>query len=107
MQRRDFLRGLFAFGIAAACGKPPGAEAAPLPAQSINLDPPAPRAETQDAILTDEDMAGARFEPVWRRPGHRPRGYAWGQRRSRRRYHQPRSYDRPRRRYWRRHRHGW
>lgn len=105
MQRRSFLRGLFAFGVvAAACSKPPGAEAAPLLRQDLEIEAAPPRAETQKAIL-DEDMGGARFEPVWHRPGHRPRGNAWGQRRWRRRYYvRPRTYYRPRPRVYRRRR---
>lgn len=101
MQRRDFLRGLFAFGVAAACAKPPGAEAAPLPAQASTLEPAPPRAEMQDAILDGEDLAGARFEPVFHKPGHSPRGHAWGQRRWRpRHHHRPRPHHGRRRHRW-------
>lgn len=102
MQRRTFLIGLFAVtATVAACGRPPGAEAAPLPVQPLDPGPEPARAEMQSAVADDGDLAAAHVQPVWHRRWHRPRGRAWG---LRRRYWGPRYYYRPRRRYWRRRR---
>lgn len=85
MQRRTFLRGLFAAAVVTAgcAARPPGADAAPLPAR------PTPPVDP----MTDD--AGARVEKaqyyiVRRRRYYRPR------RRIVRRYY----YVRPRRRYY-------
>ncbi len=91
MDRRGLLKGLFAFGaVVAACGaKPPGAEAAPLPARPT--PPAAPEAQMAPAVATDADVAGAKVDNVY-----------WVVRR--RYYYRPRRvyYIRPRRRYYRR-----
>jgi hypothetical protein len=102
MERRSFLKGLFAAAaVAAGCAaRPPGAEAAPLPARPT---PPVEPKVAGPAVADDADVAAAKVEKaqyyvVRRRWRPRRRVY-------RRVYYvRPRRvyYYRPRRVYYRR-----
>ena len=61
MERRSFLKGLFAAAaVAAGCAaRPPGAEAAPLPARPT---PPVEPKVAEPAVAEDADIAAAKVE---------------------------------------------
>lgn len=97
MDRRGFLKGLFALGaVAVACGKPPGAEAAPAPlAPSPEmLDDAARAVAAQEGKAKDDGVETTNWY-------YRRRVYY---RRPRRVYYRPRRvyYRRPVRVYYRR-----
>lgn len=103
MERRSFLKGLFAAAVVAAgcAAKPPGAEAAPLPARPttpVEPDLAAP------AVADDADIAGAKVEKaqyyVVRRRRWRPRRRVYYVRPRRVYYYRPRRVYYRRRIYW-------
>jgi hypothetical protein len=94
MERRDFLKAAFGFGLGAVT-LATAAKAAPLAVQPLTDGPaPQPDAQAQPAVADDNDVAQVKAEQVhWRRRRHHHHHWGW-----RHRHHR-----RWRRRHWRRH----
>ncbi|WP_458760630.1 twin-arginine translocation signal domain-containing protein [Afipia sp. TerB] len=99
MERRDFLKAAFGFGLGAVAVAS-AAKAAPLAVQPLTDGPaPQPEVKAQPAVADEKDVAQLKAEQVhWRRRHWHPH---WGWRHRRR--HWRRWHRRHWRRRWRRH----
>lgn len=97
MERRDFLKAAFGFGLGAVA-LASAAKAAPLAVQPLaGGQAPQPEVKAQPAVAHENDVAQAKVENVhWRRRHWHRRHWGWGHRR--------RHWRRWHRRHWRRYR---
>jgi hypothetical protein len=97
MERRDFLKAAFGFGLGAVA-LASAAKAAPLAVQPLaDGQTPQPDVKAQPAVADDNAVAQAKVEQVhWRRRHWHHRHWGWRHRHRRR-------WRRWHRRHWRRH----
>ncbi len=98
MERRDFLKAAFGFGLGAVA-LASAAKAAPLAVQPLtNGHAPEPDVKAQPAVADEKDVARVKAEQVhWRRRHWHHRHWGWHHR------HRRRHWRRWHRRHWRRH----